>query len=160
MSVKWDVVDSLAGLSEDLKVEGNFVARIHDEVKKIRDERDALRKQVEALTAPLSLKPGERLEPNNTHWYTQVWCDGNGNLGPCSCADGENPKGHWRSGRRVSMEAVLREVAEVQRELCAHAVRELLDEEECDCPPEWPRCGLHRAALRIRATPLVTEVDK
>lgn len=48
-------------------------------------------------------------------------------------------------------------IAKRQREACADVVRELLDEEECDCPPEWPRCGLHRAALRLRATPLVTE---
>lgn len=54
----------------------------------------------------------------------------------------------------------LRTVAERQREACADVVRELLDEQECDCPPEWPRCELHRAALRLRATPLVTEGDK
>jgi hypothetical protein len=47
--------------------------------------------------------------------------------------------------------------AEAMREACADVVRELLDEVECDCPPEWPRCGLHRAALRLRATPLVAE---
>jgi hypothetical protein len=50
--------------------------------------------------------------------------------------------------------------AEAMREACADVVRELLAEGECDCPPEWPRCGLHRAALRLRATPLVTEEDK
>lgn len=145
MSVKWDVVDSLAGLSEDLKVEGNFVARIHDEVKKIRDERDALQKKVEALTAPLSLKPGERLRPNTTAWYTEEWCDGNGNLGPCSCADGPTPKGHWRSGRSVSMDQVLREVAEKQREACALAVE--------------PAFLTIEPAMRVRYTPLVTDKE-
>jgi len=61
---------------------------------------------------------------------------------------------------RDEARAALRTVAERQREACADVVRELLDEGECDCPPEWPRCGLHRAALRLRATPLVTEGDK
>ena len=32
MSVDFDVVDALAGLTEDLRSEGDFVARIHDAV--------------------------------------------------------------------------------------------------------------------------------
>lgn len=63
------------------------------------------------------------------------------------------------TAERDEARAALRAAAERQREACADVVRELLDEEECDCPPEWPRCGLHRAALRLRATPLVTEVE-
>lgn len=47
--------------------------------------------------------------------------------------------------------------AEKQREADLDVIRELLEEEECDCPPEWPRCGLHRALMRLRTQPLVTK---
>lgn len=145
MSVKWDVVDSLAGLSEDLKVEGNFVARIHDEVKKIRDERDALQKKVEALTSPVVLRAGEQVEPGQGV-YTAVWCDGNGNLGACACGDGDRQKGHLRSSRRLSLEEVLRQVAAKQREACARQFEDEGASVSDRGNAEW-----------VRKTPLVTE---
>jgi hypothetical protein len=43
MSVDFDVVDALAGLSEDLRSEGDYVARIHDAVQKMERERDEAR---------------------------------------------------------------------------------------------------------------------
>ena len=47
MSVDFDVVDALAGLAEDLRGEGDFVARIHDAVEKLKKERDEARAEVE-----------------------------------------------------------------------------------------------------------------
>lgn len=44
MSNKWDFLDSLESLSEDLKSEGELAARIFKELKKERDElRECLR---------------------------------------------------------------------------------------------------------------------
>ena len=48
MSNKWDFLDSLESLSEDLKSEGELAARIFKELKKERDElRECLRWYVE-----------------------------------------------------------------------------------------------------------------
>lgn len=49
MSVKWDFVDALDGLAEDLMVEGRFVKRIHEAVAELRKERDELKAEVERL---------------------------------------------------------------------------------------------------------------
>jgi hypothetical protein len=43
------VVDALAGLAEDLRSEGDLVARFHDAVKKMKQERDEARAEVERL---------------------------------------------------------------------------------------------------------------
>lgn len=51
MSVKWDFVDALDGLAEDLMVEGRFVKRIHEAVVMLRKERDELKAEVEQLRA-------------------------------------------------------------------------------------------------------------
>lgn len=49
MTVDFDVVDALAGLAEDLRSEGYFVARIHDAVATMKKERDEARAEVERL---------------------------------------------------------------------------------------------------------------
>jgi hypothetical protein len=49
MSVDFDVVDVLAGLAEDLRSEGDFVARIHDAVAAMKKELDEARAEVERL---------------------------------------------------------------------------------------------------------------
>jgi|688.fasta_scaffold03411_29 uncharacterized coiled-coil DUF342 family protein len=54
MSAGFDVVDALAGLSEDLRSEGEFVSRIHDAVEKLKQERDEARAEVGMLEDRLS----------------------------------------------------------------------------------------------------------
>ena len=49
MSVDFDVVDALAGLTEDLRSEGDFVARIHDAVAAMKKELDKARVEVAHL---------------------------------------------------------------------------------------------------------------
>ena len=49
MSVDFDVVDALAGLTEDLRSEGDFVARIHDAVAALKKERDEARDEIARL---------------------------------------------------------------------------------------------------------------
>jgi hypothetical protein len=51
----------------------------------------------------------------------------------------------------------LRETAERQREACLQTLRELAEEIDCDCPPEWPRCDMCRSKMRVRNTKLVTD---
>ena len=51
----------------------------------------------------------------------------------------------------------LREAAERQREACLQTLRELAEEIDCDCPPEWPRCDMCRSKMRVRNTKLVTD---
>jgi hypothetical protein len=53
MIAGFDVVDALAGLSEDLRSEGEFVSRIHDAVEKLKQERDEARAEIATLTAAL-----------------------------------------------------------------------------------------------------------
>lgn len=55
----------------------------------------------------------------------EQWCDGNGNLGPCSCGDGPPSKGHWRLARTVKLDDVL------------EAARKQWDEET---PAQWQDC--------------------
>lgn len=43
------------------------------------------------------------------------------------------------------------DLIESVRTQCLETLNELSDENSCDCPPEWPRCELCRAKLRIRA---------
>ncbi len=62
MSVDFDVVDALAGLAEDLRSEGDFVARIHDAVATMKQERDEARAEVAALRAALTC-PGSDYAP-------------------------------------------------------------------------------------------------
>lgn len=91
----------------------------------------------------LELKPGERVTFGTALAYTENWCDGNGNLGPCMCADDEKVgRGHWRGGRRIEIvvDELLQRVAEAQREACAL---------RADFGYSTPE--------QIRATPLVTE---
>jgi chromosome segregation ATPase len=57
--------------------------------------------------------------------YIEQWCDGNGNLGPCSCGDGPQGKGHWRLSRTVKLDDVL------------EAARKQWDEET---PAQWQDC--------------------
>jgi len=49
VSVDFDVVDALAGLTEDLRSEGDFVARIHDAVAAMKKELDEARAEVARL---------------------------------------------------------------------------------------------------------------
>lgn len=55
MSVDFDVVDALAGFAEDLHSEGNFALRLHDAVKKLKEERDALKADLDAVDSDLQL---------------------------------------------------------------------------------------------------------
>jgi len=81
MSAGFDVVDALAGLSEDLRSEGEFVSRIHDAVEKLKQERDeatdsalmferdwkdACRERDEARAEV------ERLSDASTHWQVML----------------------------------------------------------------------------------------
>ena len=59
MSVEFDVVDALAGLAEDLRSDGNLVDRFHDAVKKIREERDWARAEVEMLRGVGCMEDGD-----------------------------------------------------------------------------------------------------
>jgi DNA repair exonuclease SbcCD ATPase subunit len=68
--------------------------------------------------------PKERLRYSG-EMYIEQWCDGNGNLGPCSCGDGPQGKGHWRLSRTVKLDDVL------------EAARKQWDEET---PAQWQDC--------------------
>lgn len=46
-------------------------------------------------------------------------------------------------------EKVMTEVERLRKVL--EGISELAHEEECDCPPEWPRCVACRIRLRIHA---------
>jgi hypothetical protein len=70
-------------------------------------------------------KPKERLRYSG-EMYIEQWCDGNGNLGPCSCGDGPQGKGHWRLARTVKLDDVL------------EAARKQWDEET---PAQWQDCA-------------------
>lgn len=95
------------------------------------------------------LKQGERIAARALV-YVEEWCDGNGNLGPCSCADDpKNRNGHWRLGRTIPLEELLQRVAETQREACALQLHGLLKSKQATAV--WV------GADEIRATPLVTE---
>ncbi len=49
MGGDFDVVDALAGLAEDLRSEGDFVARIHDVVARMKKDRDEAQAEVVRL---------------------------------------------------------------------------------------------------------------
>jgi hypothetical protein len=51
MSVDFDVVDALAGFAEDLHSEGDFAMRLHDAVKRLKEERDEARASLQNLLA-------------------------------------------------------------------------------------------------------------
>lgn len=57
------------------------------------------------------LKPFENVPLDQTV-TTKMWCDGNGNLGPCMCYDGPPSKGHWRGGRSIPLEEYVRMMVE------------------------------------------------
>jgi hypothetical protein len=58
---------------------------------------------------------------------------------------------------KADLNTAPREVAIDQREACLQTLRELAEEIDCDCPPEWPRCDMCRSKMRVRNTKLVTD---
>lgn len=98
----------------------------------------------------MKISDAEKIDMS-TNIYIKEWCDGNGNLGPCMCADGNKAeRGHWRLSRSITLEEALKLVAERQREACAVYMR----------GPEDLATTIDRAnADYIRATPLVTEEE-
>lgn len=112
-------------------------------------ENSRLRAQLIALekernTSHLQLGPGERLASGSLI-YVEQWCDG---TKPCAANDSDmNPHGHWRGGRRIELEDLLRDVAERQREACVKIV-------ERDVSSDYVRRHL---AAAFRGAPLVTE---
>lgn len=123
------------------------------------------------LREPLKLQDGECVDLDKVTVYTRRWCDGNGNLGPCMCADDDNVgRGHWRSGRSVPLASVLNTFVERQREACAESALkwsrgqdEVAEDKERDSAfysAETHReeaLMARRISNSIRTTPLVTE---
>lgn len=114
---------------------------------------DCMAQELAEQPLPL-LQPGRRI--SSATIYTEEWCDGNGNLGPCSCADsGQEPRGHWRlsqgkSGKRAI--SFLHRIAEQQREACAQELERLLAKKKATAV--WVD------ADEIRKTPIVTMEKK
>lgn len=99
------------------------------------------------MSSFFELKPGERVTFDTALVYAEQWCDGNGNLGPCACADDEKVgRGHWRGGRRINLAELLQRVAEAQREEAARMVEGADDGVPLQC-----------LADAIREASLVTE---
>lgn len=97
------------------------------------------------------LKPGERLA--GAVMYVEEWCDGNGNLGPCSCSDtASTRRGHWRGGRKIELSELLQRVAEAQREVSAQYLDDLLRKKEAT--------AIWVGADEMRQAPLATDHEE
>ncbi len=68
MSVDFDVVDALAGLAEDLRSEGDFVARLRAAVVTMKQERDEARAEVERLKGQRDLALALHEESKRLYW--------------------------------------------------------------------------------------------